>query len=206
MTDESFSLLRLTNKQIKPAAEVLARAFQNYPVSILFLPDAEERKKRSPSIYRQLLRNGIKYGEVYATSIKMEGVALWLSPKSQKVSSWDRLMSGHFLTRLLEGRMAIAWQNVFKQYVLTIKTKYVPSRHWYLQYLGVDPVFQGQGHAGRLLRPMLARADREGVTCFLETQVESNVAFYEHFGFRVAEQGTIPGSNIKTWAMVKDNK
>jgi hypothetical protein len=51
---------------------------------------------------------------------------------------------------------------------------------------------------------MLARADRDGLPCFLETQMGKNVGLYEHFGFRVAEAGIIPGSNVKSWAMVRN--
>jgi GNAT superfamily N-acetyltransferase len=69
--------------------------------------------------------------------------------------------------------------------------------------LGVDPDYQGKGYASQLLRPMLARADKEGIPCYLETQLGKNVALYEHFGFRVAEQGIIPGSNVMSWAMVR---
>jgi hypothetical protein len=50
---------------------------------------------------------------------------------------------------------------------------------------------------------MFAHADKEGVPCFLETQAEKNVALYEHFGFRVVEAGLIPGSNVRSWALVR---
>ncbi|MGD1118676.1 MAG: GNAT family N-acetyltransferase [Dehalococcoidales bacterium] len=204
MTDEIDSLLRLAKKQIKPAAATLARAFQEYPVSVFFLPDAGERRKRQPLTFRSLVRSGIKYGEVYTTSARMEGVAVWFSPDSRRESFWDKLISGRFLVPLFEGAPEMARQRIFMEYATAVRAKYVPSRHWYLQLLGVDPVYQGQGYAGKLLKPMLARADRDGLPCFLETQMGKNVGLYEHFGFRVAEAGIIPGSNVKSWAMVRN--
>jgi hypothetical protein len=55
-----------------------------------------------------------------------------------------------------------------------------------------------------LLRAMFAKIDKEGLPCFLETQAEKNVGIYEHLGFRVVEEGIVPGSNVKSWAMLRD--
>jgi ribosomal protein S18 acetylase RimI-like enzyme len=203
MADDLNSLLRLTKAQIKPAAEVLGRAFQDYPMSAYFMPDEAKRRKKQPAIYRMLVRSGIKYGEVYATSSKLEGAAVWFSSDSRRESFWGHFISGQFLALLMAGREVTKRQRVFGEYAAAVRQRHVPFRHWYLQLLGVDPAYQGKGYAGALLKPMLARADRERVSCFLETQLEKNVALYEHFGFRVVEEWLIPGSNVKSWAMVR---
>jgi GNAT superfamily N-acetyltransferase len=203
MADELNSLFRLTKAQIKPAAAVLARAFQDYPMSAYFMPDESKRSKKQPAIYRMLVRSGIKHGEAYATSPQMEGVTVWFSSDSRRESFWNSLMSGQFLTLLLAGRETVKRQRAFGEYAAAVRARCMPGRHWYLQWLGVDPAYQGKGYSSKLLKPMLARADREGVPCFLETQAEKNVALYEHFGFRVAEEGLIPGSNVRSWAMVR---
>ena len=206
MADDLNSLLRLTGNQIKPAAEVLERAFRDYPMSAYFMPDEVKRRKKQPAIYRMLVRSGIKYGEVYATSEKLEGVAVWFPPESRRESFWDNLISGQFLTLLLAGREVVKRQRTFAEYAAAVRVRCIPGQHWYLQLLGVDPAYQGQGYSSALLKPMLARAGKEGIPCFLETQAEKNVALYEHFGFRVAEVWVIPGSSIKSWAMVRGNK
>jgi GNAT superfamily N-acetyltransferase len=206
MTDDLANLLRLTEARIKPAAEVLERAFRDYPMSAYFMPDEAKRRKKQPAIYRMLVRAGIKYGEAYATSAKLEGVALWFSSESRRESFWDNLISGQFLTLWLAGREVVKRQRTFAECAAAVRVRCVPGQHWYLQLLGVDPAYQGQGYSSALLKPMLARADKEGVPCFLETQAEKNVALYEHFGFRVAEVWVIPGSSIKSWAMVRGNK
>jgi ribosomal protein S18 acetylase RimI-like enzyme len=76
--------------------------------------------------------------------------------------------------------------------------------HWYLMALGVEPARQGQGIGGRLIRPVLAQADRAGVLCYLETETERNVAFYQKHGFVVAESGPVPGHNLPLWMMVRE--
>jgi GNAT superfamily N-acetyltransferase len=82
----------------------------------------------------------------------------------------------------------------------------MPERYWYLQILGVDPGCQGQGFSSRLLKPMLERADREGLPVFLETQLKKNVTLYEHFGFKVVEEGKITGGDLYSWAMVRKHE
>jgi hypothetical protein len=48
---------------------------------------------------------------------------------------------------------------------------------------------------GRLVRPINERADRDGVSCHLETADPANVAFYRGFGFDVVDAAleVIPG-------------
>jgi GNAT superfamily N-acetyltransferase len=200
------TIIRLNRENIKPAAITLAKAFQEYPVSVFFMPDAEKRRKTAPANFRRMLRSAIVTGEVYVTSLKMEGVAVWFPSDTRRNSWWQRLSSGELLASLFVSKEKRKRHRAFGEYSVKARKNIVPGKHWYLQMLGVDPDQQGKGFSSRLLKPMLARADREGVPCFLETQLEKNVKLYHHFGFRVAEEGTIPGSNVYSWAMVRDGK
>lgn len=57
------------------------------------------------------------------------------------------------------------------------------------------PEAQGQGVGRRLLAPTLARADRDGAACYLETQRPETVRFYERLGFALEREGVplLPG-------------
>ena len=90
------------------------------------------------------------------------------------------------------------------QHIDAVHNRLVPSRHWFLQAIGVDPQFQGRGYASKLLRPMLSRIDEEGLPCYLETLDETNVPLYEHFGFKVIEKSTIPQTSLTNWAMLRE--
>ena len=92
------------------------------------------------------------------------------------------------------------------EYIDSVHMRLAPFKHWYLCILGVDPRFQGKGYAGKMVRAMLARIDKEGVPCFLETMTEKNVSIYEHLGFRVLEKSAIPKTNLTNWAMLRDAK
>jgi GNAT superfamily N-acetyltransferase len=206
MMDDLDGLIRITKKNIKPAALSLSRAFQDYPESVYFMPDEVERRKKQPAIYRMWLKESTVHGEVWATSPKMEGVAVWRLV-DDKHPGWRRGFSfGWWWLSLSSDKETNQRREAYFSYITALRTRVTPERYWYLQAIGVDPVYQGQGLAGGLLKPMLARADREGLPCFLETQLEKNVKLYEHFGFKVAEEGIIPGSNIKSWVMGREGK
>ncbi len=57
--------------------------------------------------------------------------------------------------------------------------------HWYLAFIGVDPVRQGYGVGAALLRSRLRRCDEEGLPAYLESSKLENVPIYQHFGFHV---------------------
>jgi GNAT superfamily N-acetyltransferase len=203
MEKETDKLLRLIEKDIVPAAVTLAKAFHEYPLIKWFTPDAERRLKTQPKSFRGTVLSGIQYGEVYATSLKMEGVTIWYFPGEQWVPLKRKFSLGRWFASLSADKEQMKRLRSFVYYANDIRKRLVPGKHLYLQVLGVDPVFQGQGYSSNLLKPVLARADKEGLPCFLETQAEKNVKLYEHFGFRVAEEGKIPGGNVMSWAMVR---
>jgi ribosomal protein S18 acetylase RimI-like enzyme len=205
MNSELNNLVRLKKADIK-AAEVLGRAFHGYPLSAYFIPDESERRKKQPAMIRMLMRHGLKFGEVYATSPQMEGVAIWFPPNSKHNNWWSNFISGRFLVPFVVGMETVRRQKAFGEYAGAVRKRVAPFPHWYLQMLGVDPQYQGQGFSSRLLKPMFTRIDKEGLPCFLETQLEKNVSLYEHLGFKVMEEGIVPGSNVKSWAMLRRNE
>jgi GNAT superfamily N-acetyltransferase len=65
--------------------------------------------------------------------------------------------------------------------------------HWYLAGLGTDPPAQGTGVGRQLMRSRLARCDMTRLPAYLESSKESNVGYYETFGFTVTREIRIPG-------------
>jgi GNAT superfamily N-acetyltransferase len=206
MENSLNSPIRLTEKNIAPAAMTLAKAFHEYPLIKWFTPDAERRLKTQPKSFRGIMRSGLQLGEVYATSTKMEGVAIWYFPGDQWTPQKRKFSLRRWFSSLFADKEQMKRTRAFVYYANDVRKRLVPGRHFYLQVLGVDPVYQGQGYSSNLLKPMLERADKEGLPCFLETQAEKNVKLYEHFGFGVAEEDKIPGGDVMSWAMVRGNK
>jgi len=76
--------------------------------------------------------------------------------------------------------------------------------HWYLWVLGVAPDSQGKGIGSRLIQPVLDCSDKEQISCYLETETERNVAFYEKRGFEVVSEGEVPGYDLKLWSLLRE--
>jgi GNAT superfamily N-acetyltransferase len=95
---------------------------------------------------------------------------------------------------------------VMKSHFDDLRQRDAAEPHWYLWVLGVDPPRQGQGVGSALLQPVLARADGEGLPCYLETQKERNVPFYQKHGFEVVVEDDLPDGGLHSWTMKRPPK
>jgi GNAT superfamily N-acetyltransferase len=76
------------------------------------------------------------------------------------------------------------------RYVLAVERARPREEHWYLSLLATDPTLWRRGVGTALLEPGLERVDGDGLPCYLETQKESNLAYYRRFGFEETERLT----------------
>jgi ribosomal protein S18 acetylase RimI-like enzyme len=204
MDDELRVLYRLNKPDIDPAAGMLVRAFRSYPLLRHSFPDEQQQEKVTPYFFRYSLYYGIRYGEIYATSPNLEGIAIWLRSEYFPVTFWRLLRSVPLSVILGFGRQGGGRLRYVGDYIDTVHKRLTPFKHWFLQAIGVATQFQEKGYAGRLLRPMLARLDEEGLPCYLETFDEKNVKIYEHFGFKVLEEAPIPKTGLTNRAMLRE--
>jgi len=202
MNNETIGLSRLTVKERDAGSAVLGRAFAGYDVFRYYFPDEKERLAAATTISFISVSVCLKYGEVYATSEKFEGVATWLPP-GQSPFGAQQVMRSVPPSVLNRFRTEAAGFRAYASHIDSLHRKLVPYPHWYLDMIGVDPPYQGQRFCSRLLRPVLERLDRERMPCYLETNVEKNVAIYRRFGFEVIVEDKMPVTGLLTWAMVR---
>ena len=203
MVDQSNKLLRLTRKDRDAGAAVLGRAFTEYELFRHYFPDKTERRAVADTFSFILLSVSLKYGEVYASSEKLEGVAAWLPPGKATFGVWQIIRSVPLSILFRFARLGASRLQAYGRYVDKMHRKLVPYPHWYLQVIGVDPAYHGQGFSSRLVRPVLQRIDRERMPCFLDTNTEKNVAIYRRFGFEVISEDKIPGTELTSFAMLR---
>ena len=208
-------LLRLKRHQVDSASRVLARAFEHDPVCVAFFPDASKRVLHNYHLMRHSIRYNMRYGKVYITSPRLEGVALWQLEASLKEQEQEQAQQDKFRRLYLNWVNFGSWVGLGKglervkslyEHVFSTHAELVPMRHWYCKTIGVDPNFQGQGFGSRLLTPMLARIDMEQLPCYLDTNTEENKGLYERFGFTVVKRYSIPGSDVINWSMVRETQ
>ena len=196
---------RLDKSQVKAAAAVLTRAFYDDPLCVSFIPDALEREEKLHHVLEAIVRYSVSYGEVYATSSNFEGVAGWLPSDRVQVTLWRGIRSGGLSILLNLGLGATLRQLSVSDLMYSVHKRHATSPHWYLYVLGVEPALQGKGYASNLMTTMLNRADRDGLSCYLDNTNEKNLPMYQHYGFKVIEEHKVPKTGVSLWAMWRES-
>jgi ribosomal protein S18 acetylase RimI-like enzyme len=202
MTDNE--IIRLKAQQIQAASEVLAKAFENDPVfSYMFPKDDETRMDKMKQLFLVSLRYSQPFDSIYTTDT-LKGVAIWVPPGKYPMSLWQTVQLALTLPfQLGWGAMRRGIQLFNK--IEECHQKCMPEPHWYLNVLGVNPVYQNQGVGGKLLEPILKQADAENLPCYLETDGEKNVNFYQKRDFQVVKAFDLSaGNKLRVWAMRRE--
>jgi ribosomal protein S18 acetylase RimI-like enzyme len=203
MDNKHGELLRLTLKERDTGAAVLGRAFAEYEMLRYYFRNETQRHVIADTFAFIALSVCLKYGEVYATSEKLEGVAAWLPPGKATFGGWQVLRSAPLPVIFRFGRQGAGRLQAYGRFIASLHRKLVPYPHWFLQIIGVDPVYQGQGFTSRLVRPMLERMDCEQMPCALETNIAKNVDIYRRFGFGVISEDKVPGTEVTSFLMLR---
>lgn len=204
MTIREISTVRLAAAEIEAAGRALALAFQDDPLQKYVLPDAEERARLSPAHFEALIRYGHLFGEVFTTGGSPEGVAVWLPPGAGEMTPGRAAESGIDQLPTLMGAEAVARFEQVLAFLEPFHQSDVPADHWYVMVVGVVPARQGQGVGRALLRPIIDRADTEGLSCYLETAQPRNVPFYLKVGFQVVRETVEPLSGLRLWTFRRE--
>jgi len=194
-------LVHLSDSSFKKAVDVLTKSFWNDPLNLYFFPDENLRKRFLPVFFEYRLKQGRKYGEVFITSENVEGIAIWRYSKTIDSTLWRDIRTGGLKLLRMYGRSLLNLMMEVNEFTGKRRTKYATSPYMHLGPISVDPELQKQGYASKLIRPMLMYLDEMNMHCYLETQSESNVSLYEHFGFEVLAKGVVPNTDIPHWDM-----
>jgi len=204
MSKNTQSLIPISKNNAEPAIEVLVRAFRNYPLFRHYFPNETNREKILHYFLSAVVYSGIHYGEVYATSPNLEGIAVWIPSNNYPVTFWKLLRSVPLSKIVGIGRHGGSKLRHFNDYIDSVHQRVAPFKHWFLQAIGITPGFQGKGFASMLLRPMLSKIDKEYLPCYLETIDEKNISMYEHYGFKIIDISNIPDTKFTNWGMLRE--
>jgi ribosomal protein S18 acetylase RimI-like enzyme len=202
MSGKLDSLYRLQKRDIPQASAVLTDAFQHDPIWKVVLRESTLEQKLSA--FETPVRYCLKYGEVYAPSEKIEGVAAWVPGSLADMTFWRVLRSGAARSGVRIGaKVAREMRAIFQPIEVDRKENMRGKSFIYILIIWVAPSFQGQGFGGKLLRALIEKSEQLEVPIYLETETESNVSMYEHFGFEVVKEIVLPVINLPMWEMVR---
>ncbi|MDZ7725795.1 MAG: GNAT family N-acetyltransferase [candidate division KSB1 bacterium] len=198
-------LYEIQKKDIPKAGVVLADAFQFDPLWNKIFEGEANLEAKFRACFETPVRFCYKYGEVYAPSDNLEGIAAYVPGSHSNMTPWRMLLSGAFLSGMRMGtHVGRKMAPVFKPLDQDRKQHMKNKEFLYLFIIGVSTAHQGKGYGGKMLRHLIEQSDSAGIPIYLETETRDNVAMYETFGFRVLKNGILPMIDQPMWELLRE--
>lgn len=177
--------------------DIIGDSFSDDPVNMWIFGSRESMRHYYTKAAKKLyLPKG--YGHADSDGI---GGSLWLLPHVDKnIPLWNSLDIAASMIKF-SGFGSIGRGMAVDAALAEVKPK---RPHYYLFAIGTRPAHQGKGVGGALMNAGLERADAEHMSAYLESSKESNVAFYQRFGFEVMEVISPTGGCPPLWAMWRE--
>ena len=199
---EKAGLYLVEEKDLDRLAEIAADAYQDYPLHN-WLTKGKYDKVASKLIMQISLRTMTEDAVIYADSEAMNGFAVWLPFGFTGSKTIPFLFSGGLKLILHSGLGIIGRLLTYENYAMGLKKEFTDNYDWYLYNLSIKKDAQGKGIASKLMRPMLQFCDDEKMVAYLETNKETNVGMYRHYGFDMMKEECIPKTPVTHYAMVR---
>ena len=195
-------LFLVSKKEIDKLAEGAMDAYQNYPLHN-WLSGGKYNPALSKLLMKVSLKTMIDNGVIYADSSELNGFTAWMPPNYTGTKALPFMLKGGFNLIRNFGFDIIKKLTEYDDFAMNLKKKFTEHNDWYLFNLSVKKDAQGKGIATKLVKPMLEFLSKQNSVCYLETNRDTNVPIYEHFGFKLMEKGFIPETDVMHFAMVK---
>ncbi len=198
-------LYKIQKEDIPKASVVLSDAFRDDPLwNKIFLGESNIEQKFN-ACFESPVRYCYKFGEVYASSKNLEGIAALVPGKFSDMTFWRMIRSGAILSGMKMGKKAAKIMvPVFKPLQEDRNENMKGKSFIYLLAIGVSSEFQGQGYGGMILQELIDKSEKLRRSIYLETETKSNVNMYEKYGFKLIKKTTLPIVNQPMWEMVRE--
>ena len=199
---ERAGLYLVQKKDLHRLAEVATDAYRDYPLHN-WLTGGKYDAVASHLLMEVTLKTMTQDAVIYADSEEINGFAAWLPFGFTGNKTIPFLMNGGMRLFLHAGFDMIGRLQTYENYAMNLKRQYTDHYDWYLFNLSVKKDAQGKGIASKLMRPMLQFCDDERMIAYLETNKDTNVGLYRHYGFDLMKEEVIPGTPVTHYAMVR---
>jgi Acetyltransferase (GNAT) family len=192
---------QLEPHEVSIGSQLLARAFARETHFSRILPDPRRRAQTLAAVMHLSVRDAQPFGHVYAARPaggEPAAVAVWLPPGRFPLGPLRSVRATPDIVRM--AAHAGSGLRPLLGFASTLRGLHPKEPHWYLLAIGADPGYSGRGAGSAVLRAGTDQADAAGQACWLETQEEPTVGWYQRFGFTVqarcwtSPKGSAPGS------------
>lgn len=207
MSGQIGELYQVQKKDIPKAGATLASAFQHDSVWRMFFKEEATFDQKS-RFFESPIKYCFKYGDVYATSERLEGIANWVPGDYADMTIWRIIRSGMIISAMRAisacTKLARQQEKIFEPLQADRRENMQGRSYLYLLVLGVAAEFQGQGFGGRLVRGLIGESEQAGLPIYAETQREENVGWYEKLGFKLIKEVTLPIIELPQWELIRE--
>jgi GNAT superfamily N-acetyltransferase len=196
----------LDDLQVRNIADILARAFINYPFSLYVFPEEKQRGALLQHYFAVFVRYFERYdGKISVATTednKYVGAVLWFDEPKQETHlsfCWHIIRCGMLPVFLKAGWGALRRWLLALEADENVHKNCVSGSHTYIGIIGVVPGFRGSGVGAALVQHVLDN----NKPCYIETHGEISGKFWEALGFGLVRMGRGPGGGV-IWGMVRE--
>jgi GNAT superfamily N-acetyltransferase len=199
-----FTVDRMQSGEQPAVVGALARAFYDDPLFGFFLPNLVNQTKGILAFMGAGVADAKPFGETWVAHAdgRVACAAVWLPPgaypRGVRRDMKTNLRSFPVIAR--SGARSLASLRLLTAVDKAHHAVHEP--HYYLAILGTDPCFQRSGAGTAALAPVLERCDHEGLSAYLETQKEENLAYYQRHAFEMIQKLDVKGVP-PIWTMLR---
>lgn len=198
---------KLHKNEIPKAGSILADAFQNDSLWNKIIEDGPNRENKFQACFETSIRYCYQFGEVYASSENLEGIAGWVSGQAPEMNFWSMLQSGAIFPAIRMGANVLKKMGpIFKPLLKDRHENMKGKPYIYLFVIGVAAKHQGRGFGGKIMRVLIEKCEKQGIHLYLETESERNVEMYKRYGCKVIKQITLPLVDRPMWEMMRETR
>ncbi|MEI7480891.1 MAG: GNAT family N-acetyltransferase [Elusimicrobiota bacterium] len=197
------NLYEVPLSRINEAADATVDAFigANDPIGNFMFQDEPDHLILKKRFFRSLVTSCSPKAVRQGVSPSLEAVSIWFPPGMGHSEDTD---SDPFRAQDFADPGTMEKMQAVNDVISALTARLGQKPQWYLHLVAVRPQFRDKKFSSLLIRPMLARAEKEGLPCTLITQSAENVQKYEHWGFRVVSEMPVAHSQEKFYSMRKD--
>ncbi len=198
------NLYKITRNDVENAVATLKDAFHDDPVWSAVFRDDPNTDKALSGVFTMSVLHGMKFGKAYATSERLEGVAVWV-PGEKSSMGLLRLISSGAVSygRHIGGPSVKNLSALSKQLEPDRKRLMSDKSYTYLTIIGVGSDNQGKGYGSVLLNKIKEDCDETQRYLYLETESEESVRFYERHGFHTEQKIIVKHIDVPMWQMIR---
>ncbi len=196
-------LYKIKKEDLKRCAEVAAKAFIN-DEGTKFLLSSKLTYKSLYNYYLMIYKAAYNKMHMFAESENIDGVITIAPVRNADLSIWECIKAGALKIILTQG-LGVAFRSFeYEKNCIKMRNTIASTDSWYFFMFGVSPDKQGKGLGSKIMKSVLNWADSQKIECYLETQKDTNVNIYNHFGFLLKTVGTLPNKRTRQFAMLRN--